>query len=227
MNIDGEGIAADGNGYFYIASEGSGTIDEAGRPIKTLNFVFKVDAHGTIKQVLSLPAAWNAKQSRFGFEGVAYDPDQDSLLVVTQRKWGTDTHPAVHVFDASTGAYEGFAFYPLDSVASPNGGWVGLSDISYAGDGIFYVLERDNQGDIDAAVKKIYSIDINDISADGDFFSKTLVKNILDVTDAIGTTPFEKYEGLAYTANGVWIVNDNDGIDDARGEIQLMNLGPL
>jgi hypothetical protein len=227
VNLDGEGIAALGNGIFYIASEGSGTIDEADRPIESLNLIMKVDEEGTIKDVLSLPAEWNAKQVRYGFEGVAYDPDKNILVAVTQRAWGDDDHPAVHIFDVASGNYVGYAYYPLDAVSSQNGGWVGLSDITYVGDGIFYVLERDNQGDIDASIKKIYSIDINDATADGHVFDKVLVKDILTITDAIGTTPFEKYEGLAYTEDGVWIVNDNDGIDDARGEIQLMNIGSI
>lgn len=225
VNLDSEGIAAVGNGDFYIASEGSGTIDESSRPIKSLNFIFKVNNEGTIKQVLSLPAEWNAKQVRFGFEGVAYDPDKNILVAVTQRAWGSDPHPAIHMFDVDSGTHIGYGFYALDSVASQNGGWVGLSDITYVRDGTFYILERDNQGDIDAAIKKIYAININDYTFDGHIFEKTLVKDILHITDAIGTTPFEKYEGLAYTNNGVWIVNDNDGVDDARGEIQLMNIG--
>jgi hypothetical protein len=38
----------------------------------------------------------------------------------------------------------------------------------------------------------------------------------------------EKIEGSAITASGnVWIVNDNDGVDDNSGETQLLNLGPL
>lgn len=227
VNLDGEGIAALGNGYFYIASEGRGTIDDSSRPIESLNLIMKVNEEGTIKDVLSLPAEWNAKQVRYGFEGVAYDPDKNILVAVTQRAWGDDDHPAVHIFDVASGNHVGYAYYPLDAVTSQNGGWVGLSDITYVGDGIFYILERDNQGDIDAAIKKIYSIDINDATVDGHVFNKVLVKDILDITDAIGTTPFEKYEGLAYTEDGVWIVNDNDGIDDARGEIQLMNIGSI
>jgi hypothetical protein len=225
VNLDSEGIAAVENGDFYIASEGSGTIDDPSRPINSLNFIFKVNNEGTIKKVLSLPAEWNAKQLRFGFEGIAYDHDKNILVVVTQRAWGSDPHPAIHMFDVDTGDHIGYGFYALNSVASQNGGWVGLSDITYVGDGIFYIIERDNQGDIDATIKKIYAININDATSDGHIFEKTLVKDILHITDAIGTTPFEKYEGLAYTNNGVWIVNDNDGVDDARGEIQLMNLG--
>lgn len=42
-----------------------------------------------------------------------------------------------------------------------------------------------------------------------------------------GLTP-EKIEGAAVTANGdVYIVNDNDGVDDNSGETQLINLGDI
>jgi hypothetical protein len=38
----------------------------------------------------------------------------------------------------------------------------------------------------------------------------------------------EKIEGSALLANGdVIIVNDNDGVDDNSGEVQMMNLGKL
>ena len=47
-------------------------------------------------------------------------------------------------------------FYPLDDVESQYGGWVGLSDITNVGEGEYLVLERDNQGGPDAAIKRIY-----------------------------------------------------------------------
>mmetsp|Transcript_32881 Transcript_32881/g.49613 ORF Transcript_32881/g.49613 Transcript_32881/m.49613 type:complete len:796 (+) Transcript_32881:40-2427(+) len=224
VNIDGEGIAADGEGIFYIASEGRGTIGDENRPIESLNFIFKVDSMGTILDVITLPDEWNDKQLRFGMEGIAYAPDADLLVVVLQRAWGDDEYPAVFVYDLAGGDWVGYGFYPLDDRESPNGGWVGLSDITYIGDGKFYVLERDNQGYTDARVKKIYEINVSEWSEDGDLFSKTLVKDILHITDDIGALPFEKYEGLAKTESGLWIVNDNDGVDDNSGEIQLLNI---
>ena len=42
VNIDSEGIAADGEGNFYIAHEGRGTVFDADRPIESLNFIFKL-----------------------------------------------------------------------------------------------------------------------------------------------------------------------------------------
>ena len=227
VNIDSEGIAADGKGNFYIAHEGRGTIGDEDRPIESLNFIFKVNGSGDILDVITLPDAWNNKQLRFGLEGVAYNPDSNTLVAVLQRAWGDDANPAVMVYSLDNDAWVGYGYYPLDAATSPAGGWVGLSDITYVGENKFYVIERDNQGYTDARVKKIYEIDVSDWTGDGYEFSKSLVKDILDITDEIGALPFEKYEGLAYTADGVWIVNDNDGVDDNSGEIQLLNLGDI
>ena len=38
----------------------------------------------------------------------------------------------------------------------------------------------------------------------------------------------EKVEGSTVTVGGnVWIINDNDGVDDNSGETQLINLGTI
>jgi hypothetical protein len=50
----------------------------------------------------------------------------------------------------------------------------------------------------------------------------------MDDLKAAGGLVSEKIEGSAMTASGdVYIVNDNDGVDDNSGEIQLINLGQL
>ena len=69
--------------------------------------------------------------------------------------------------------------------------------------------------------------DINGLVA-GDTVTKTLVRDLIvegDLSAAGGAIP-EKIEGLAVTLdNTVYIVNDNDGVDDNSGETQLINLG--
>mmetsp|Transcript_45091 Transcript_45091/g.66361 ORF Transcript_45091/g.66361 Transcript_45091/m.66361 type:complete len:98 (-) Transcript_45091:111-404(-) len=59
--------------------------------------------------------------------------------------------------------------------------------------------------------------------------SKKLVKDLVadDVVGPIGGLNFEKLEGMAMNGEGWWIVNDNDGVEDNSGEIQLMNLGSI
>lgn len=224
VNIDPEGISLASGGGFWIASEGNGTVGEAARPVLTANLLFKVGATGVIEEVVMLPDAVNAKQVRFGYEGVA---ELDGKLVVAfQRAWTGETSPRIGMYDLTAKTWQ-FFFYPLDPVSSPNGGWVGLSDITALGSNKFLVVERDNMGGPDARIKRLYRIDLTG-KADGATLSKTLVRDVLADLKAPGGNVPEKIEGLAVTAAGnVYIVNDNDGVDDNSGEVQLINLGKI
>ena len=86
-------------------------------------------------------------------------------------------------------------------------------------------MERDNQFGPDAAIKRIYQIDLANATADSTI-SKTLMRDLIpDLTATGGMVP-EKVEGLAVTATGdVWVNNDNDGVDDNSGENQLLRIG--
>lgn len=224
VNIDPEGISVASDGGFWVASEGSGTLGDLDRPINSLNFIFKTDEQGVIESVVTLPDAVNAKQIRFGFEGIA--EYNGNAYVAFQRVWDGDTNVRIGVYNVATQIWS-FLFYPLDAVESQNGGWVGLSDITSLGDGKFLVLERDNQGGLDAAIKRIYQIDTAG-TANGDLVSKTLVRDLMADLQVPNGSIYEKVEGLAVMKNGdTYIVNDNDGVDDNSGEIQLLNLGNI
>ncbi|MBV2089683.1 MAG: esterase-like activity of phytase family protein, partial [Candidatus Thiodiazotropha sp. (ex Ctena orbiculata)] len=226
INIDPEGIAKAADGGFWVVSEGSGTIGDENRPINSLNLLLKTDPNGVIEQAITLPQAINDMQLRFGFEGVT--EYNGNAYVAFQRVWGGDTNVRIGVYDTSTETWS-FLFYPLDAAESQDGGWVGLSDITSLGNGEFLVLERDNKGNLDAAVKRLYRIDVTGL-ADGATVTKTLVRDLIqsgDLSTGGMLTP-EKLEGLAVMSNGdVMIVNDNDGVDDNSGETQLINLGGI
>lgn len=230
VNIDAEGIAVDPDGGFWIASEGSGTVaDPENRPVTSLNFVFKTNAEGVIEEVLTLPPELNERQVRFGFEGVAVDDGK--VYVIIQRAWTGEEHPRIGIYDRERRRWT-FVHYELDPQESQNGGWVGLSDITAVGNGVFLVVERDNQGGPDAAIKRLYRIDLSSVR-NGRLISradKVLVRDLLaegDITQ-FGNLAFEKIEGSAVTADGtVYVSNDNDGVDDNSGENQLVNLGRL
>ena len=224
VNLDPEGVAVASAGGFWLASEGSGTVNDAKYPIKSANLIFKLSATGVIEDIIQLPADVNAKQQRFGFEGVT---ESDGKLVVAfQRAWTGDTLPRIGVYDLTAKTWQ-FLFYPLDVVASPNGGWVGLSDITALGSGKFMVVERDNQGGPDARIKRLYRINLTGI-ADNAVLTKTLVRDVVNDLKTPGGQVPEKIEGLARLANGdVFIVNDNDGVDNNSGEVQLINLGKI
>ena len=224
VNLDPEGISVASTGGFWIASEGSGTVGDAAYPVKTANLIFKLTASGVIEDIIQLPAEVNAKQVRFGFEGVA---ESDGKLVVAfQRAWKGETSPRIGVYDLATKTWK-FMFYPLDIVSSPNGGWVGLSDITALGSGKFMLVERDNQGGPDARIKRLYRVDLTG-AADGATLTKTLMRDLINDLKAPGGQVPEKIEGAARLANGnVLIVNDNDGVDNNSGEVQLLNLGSV
>ena len=137
-----------------------------------------------------------------------------------------DTNVRIGIYDVAAASWS-FLFYPLDAAESQNGGWVGLSDITSLGNGEFLVVERDNQGGPDAAIKRLYKFDVTGLAADA-VVTKTLVRDLIaDLAAPAGLT-YEKVEGLAVTRMGdVLIVNDNDGVDDNSGETQLLNLGPI
>ena len=243
VNLDLEGVAVRRNGGFWFVSEGSGNLndgvsDPGDRPFESPNLLIRTNRNGRITLAATLPLEVARNQFRFGFEGVAVGPGNDAF-VCFQRSWSNAGDPAGLVrigrYDRQTGWT--FAHYPLDAPESDFGGWVGLSELTYLGDGDFIVIERDNQGGPDAAVKRLYTFNIAGVDfkpaadvANFDVVSKTLVRDLLAEGDFDGTGGLilEKLEGLAVLGNGdVLIVNDNDGVDDSNGETQLFNLGDI
>ena len=224
VNIDPEGIASDGGDFLYIASEGSGTVGDEERPVESLNFIFKVDHDGVIHDVITLPDEVNAVQLRYGLEGIAYHPD-GFLVACLQRAWDGYDGPLIGIYSILDEEWVGYVQFPLDEPESQDGGWVGLSDISFIGGDIFYVLERDNKGNLDAAVKRIYAVDFSFNVFEGEMVAKYPVADLVEtIADTTGGLPLEKLEGMAINDQGLWVVNDNDGVDDNSGEIQLFKI---
>ncbi|MEM6512067.1 MAG: esterase-like activity of phytase family protein, partial [Pseudomonadota bacterium] len=223
LNIDPEGIDVAGDGGFWIASEGAGTVGDAARPVNSANLIFKTDSMGVIEAVVQLPDAVDANQLRFGFEGIA--EYSGAGWVAFQRVWPGDTNVRIGRYDLTAGTWS-FFFYPLETPASPAGGWVGLSDLTSLDDGRFLVVERDNQGGPDARIKRLYVIDTNG-AMDGDTLTKTLVADLVPTLETTGGPIPEKVEGSVVVGGYVWIINDNDGVDDNSGETQFLNLGAI
>jgi len=216
VNLDLEGVAYDSqDDTIWVVSEGSGTVGQDAYPIKSLNFLINVALDGAILEVLSLPDELNDKQVRYGFEGVTVA--EDLIVAVVQRAWTGDANPMIVAYDKNSQEWI-WMYYPLDAVESQNGGWVGLSEISWIpGTTDFLVVERDNKGGPDAAIKRIYKIDPYD-ALPGDTIAKELFVDLLPLLEATGSPVPEKIEGMAITAKGeVYIVNDNDGVSDNSG----------
>lgn len=224
-SYDPEGVAVAPDGGFWVASEGNAK--------DRRNLLIKVAADGTVEKEVTLPEAVEAKQVRFGFEGVAVGSD-GMVYVVVQREWKDDPKGQVRVgkYDPSADSWT-FAWYPLDAVESPAKGWVGLSDITSIGEGRFLILERDNRGGQEARVKRIYQVDLGSVDfaeagSELPMIEKTPYMDVLPVLQAPNGWVLDKAEGLTVAADGtVYMVTDNDGVDDASGETQFVNLGKL
>lgn len=228
VNLDQEGITVRAGGGFWVASEGAGTVGDEDRPVTTLNLLVGVAEDGTIEEVVTLPDAVNEIQVRFGFEGVASTGEAGSevLYVVIQRQWTGDMDGMVRVgrYDVAAGEWA-FYYYELDTPESA--GWVGLSEITAIDDETFYIVERDNQADVTAAIKRVYQVSVAGVEplAEGEFpvLEKTMVHDLMPDLASTNGQIIEKVEGFAILADGRAVfATDNDGVDDSSGETQFM-----
>ena len=102
-----------------------------------------------------------------------------------------------------------------------------MSEITAVDDETFYIVERDNQADVTATIKRIYEVSVAGLEplAEGDFpiVEKTLVHDLIPDLAATGGQIIEKVEGFAILADGTAMINtDNDGVDDSSGETQFI-----
>ncbi|MEQ8368700.1 MAG: esterase-like activity of phytase family protein, partial [Roseicyclus sp.] len=141
--MDMEGIALDGDGGFWIASEG-----RSDRLVP--HAIYHVGADGAIEDFVALPDELLAVETRFGFEGITRVGDM--LYIAVQREWRDDpaNHAKVLGYNIETGDWS-VIHYPLTEPAT---GWVGLSEIVAYGDYVYFI-ERDNQLDARAVTKLI------------------------------------------------------------------------
>jgi hypothetical protein len=221
QKLDMEGITTDGNGGFWIASEG-----RTDRMIP--HGLYHVNANGEIKKEVALPAELLAVEKRFGFEGVTRVGD--TLWMATQREWKDDpkNHVKLVSYNTSTGEW-GAVHYPK---AEPAKGWVGLSEI-VASDDYFYVIERDNQIGSNVVTKKIYRIPAAEmvpatLGGTLPVVSKEEVRDLIPDLKSYGGYVVDKVEGLAITSDGeMFVSTDNDGVDDSSGETFFWSIGKV
>ena len=157
---------------------------------------------------------------------------EERVYVAFQRAWQDDPEDRarIGVYRPANDSWS-FLFYPLEAPQSAAGGWVGLSEIVALGDGKLAVLERDNQSGPAAAIKRVYVVDVTGVapafgwSAPPDL-RKTLAFDLLPALAAAAGWIPDKPEGLTVAADGaVFVVTDNDGVDGATGETQLLRIG--
>lgn len=224
VNLDLEGITRLRTGEFWIVAEGKGdstnTIFES---IDSVNLLLRVSAAGVIEQAVRLPANIEAIQEDRGFSGVV---EKDGVIYVPfQRPWGEEAGHRIGRYDIATNRWN-FIFYRSDTPESQNGGRVGLTAISLTPSGDFHLLESDSEAGFDAAIKRIYTADLETASANATV-SKTLVRDLIiegDLPANAGVIP-NNLEALTVLSDGrAYIVNDNDGLRSSNGETRLIEI---
>ncbi|WP_116082499.1 esterase-like activity of phytase family protein [Tropicimonas sp. IMCC34011] len=218
QKLDLEGIALDGEGGYWLASEGR---TERAIP----HAIYHVDAGGEIDREIGLPEELSHVEKRFGFEGITMLDGR--LWMAVQREWADDAKGEVKLvaYDPENGEWGGVR-YPLET---PETGWIGLSEIVAGGEWV-YLIERDNQLGQSAAVKQITRVAAEafepaPLGGELPLVEKEVVRDL--IPDLLATNGYvqDKVEGLAITEGGtMWIVTDNDGVDDSSGETMLWSV---
>ena len=230
--IDIEGLSAREDGGFWLAVEGA---NGAG------NTVLRTDDRGRVVQTVALPTEVTSHVRSWGLEGITTTGTGTSevVYVALQRPLWVD--PGVGAgavqplegnvarigrYDVTADAWTWYA-YPLGTTSTA-GDWIGLSEVTAVDDDTLAVVERDKLNGPAAALKRVYTVDL---PGTGDPttptpLTKELAVDVLPAMQALAGWTQEKLEGLTIAADGeVYAVTDNDGLDDATGETQLLRLG--
>jgi hypothetical protein len=221
QKLDLEGIALDGHGGFWLASEG-----RSDRLIP--HALYQVDGKGQLRQEIAFPPELLAHEIRFGAEGITRDGDV--LWIAIQREWGDDPKDMVKLVAYDTSGKEwGAVHYPLEKAET---GWVGLSEITADGD-FAYIVERDNQIGTAAKLKALYRVPLAQLEpaplgGELPVVEKELVRDLIPDLARWGGYIVDKVEGFAVDVDGTaYVVTDNDGVDDSSGETFFWSIGRL
>lgn len=217
LEVDGEGLAARPAGGFWLAAEGA---------TGTGNELLLLDRRARVQRRVPLPAAVSAALGGRGLEGVAVTGSgaREQVTVALQGPVAGDPAGTTRIgrYRVADGRWTWFA-YPLDS-----GSRVGLSEVVALGGTRFAVVERDDLAGPTAAVKRLYTVDLRRTTGAGPLprLTKTLARDLLPDLRAGNGWVQEKVEGLAIGGDGrVYLVTDNDGVEDATGETVFLDLG--
>ncbi len=179
-NLDLEGISVAGEGGFWVVAEGEGDSDNTlFNAIDAINLLVRTNDTGIVQEAIRLPANIDAIQQDRGFSGVAeYD---GSVFVTFHSPWGAELNNRIGRYDLSTDQWD-FVFYATDIPESQNGGEVNLTDIVSLGGGNFRVIESDSEGGPDAAIRRLYDVNLAG-AASNSVASKTLARDLLVTGD--------------------------------------------
>lgn len=239
-DIDAEGILIAPDGTYWIASEG----DDPG---KRANRLIQVDTDGAVLLEVTLPqeiedcraASDETGPLDNGFEGLALRSTDagPQVLAAQQLPWTYTTAECemlddetgftrIWTYDLGTGEWSHIAY---ELAPTPeNASWVGLSEITLTPSGDYLLIERDNRTGDFTGLKTVVLVTEADM-ADGVITADE--KSVLDIIPALSSTKgwiTDKPEGLAVNDDGdLYLVTDNDGVDDWSGETTFLLLGNI
>jgi len=218
--MDMEGITLDGEGNFYVASEG-----RLGRGI--LHAIYHVTGEGEIAATIPFPREIMAVERRWAAEGVTRVGN--TLWVAIQREFDDDpeNHVKLLAYNLETEEW-GAVHYPKEAAET---GWVGLSEITAHGDHV-YLIERDNQFS-NSAIKAITRVSLDQmvpapLGGELPVVTKEILRDLRPDLAGFNGYIVDKVEGLAIFEDGTaWVSTDNDGVDDSSGETFFWSIGKL
>ncbi|MEL7504429.1 MAG: choice-of-anchor I family protein [Cyanobacteria bacterium J06554_6] len=218
-----------------------GTVDQANAANPGANF-----AAGTFGTE-TLPEEYLNRRRNRGFEGMALDTDEGVLYAFIQTPLSNpdraagDASDVIRMIGIDPATGEPVSEYVYLLQKPDVGGNVDkIGDAVYAGDGKFFVMERDSSLD-ETAQKFVFEVNLKGVTnvLGMDFGDETLEQQTPDdlaaagiqpvnktkVTNlpSIGYLPSDKPEGLAVLPDGRLVVlNDNDfGLEEGAEAVQL------
>lgn len=150
-----------------------------------------------------------------GFEGMAFSPDRSTLYPLLEGTVDGDPENALRIyeFDVESASYNGLVGYYPTTDGNPIGDFTPINDSE------FLVIERDNNQGEEAAFKKIFKINLDNIDENG-FVEKIEVVDLLNIPDpndlnGDGNTtydmPFVTIEDVVVVdENTILVANDNN-----------------
>lgn len=248
VEFDPEGIAVAPDGTYWVASEGNASDSLP-------NLLVHVDTDGAVLAEIGLPAeilacrAATAQRGTLGsgFEGVEVVRSGGGaykLAVAQQRGWdyttagcedlddddgglnaaGQPNRTRIWVYDPVAAAWDFVAWELAPKPA--NAAWVGLSEITATPWGELILIERDNLTGDFGLLKTLVKIRLG---AADDGLIEQGEKSVRDIRPVLTSTRgwiTDKPEGTAVTSDGrLFLVTDNDGVDDWSGETSFFHLG--
>ncbi|MFT4233471.1 MAG: esterase-like activity of phytase family protein [Microbacterium sp.] len=220
VTLDIEGLFKRPQGGFWLASEGA-TGPE--------NLLVRTDDAGVVQEEIALPSDVADHLDKWGLEGVTATTDEDGnevVYVALQRPLDGEDRARIGRYDVASGEWS-WLTYPLETT-DVDGDWLGLSEITAVDADTLAVIERDKLNGPDAAVKRIYTMEVPSSPTEDSVtpVDKTLALDVLPALEAFNGWTQEKLEGFTIAADGqLYGVTDNDGLEDATGETQFLRLG--